>query len=141
MTNTANIKKEYNGDDEFRSHHPVDTSDSMDIDRYLRIEKLNCRTAVISIFNSGCVYSLLSTFIVGMVFATDKMRYFRRHLVFLLLSIPYVDIINILNIQLSHDAAYFVRFIPLARGALAMSIVLGYLRRTRFRVCFCRTCR
>lgn len=73
-----------------------------------------------------CIFFVVD-FIVGMVFATDKMRYFRRHLVFLLLSIPYVDIINILDIQLSHDATYFVRFIPLARGALAMSIVLGYL--------------
>lgn len=32
-----------------------------------------------------------------------------------------------MNIHLSPDALYFVRFIPLARGALALSIVIGYL--------------
>ena len=40
---------------------------------------------------------------------------------------PYLNIINLLDIQLSHDALYFVRFIPLARGALALSIVIGYV--------------
>ena len=32
-----------------------------------------------------------------------------------------------MDIHLSHDALYFVRFIPLARGALALSIVISYL--------------
>ncbi|MEZ3576638.1 MAG: potassium channel family protein [Muribaculaceae bacterium] len=66
-------------------------------------------------------------FFVGLYFANDRLTFFRRHIIFLLLSIPYINIISWLNIELSHDAAYFVRFIPLARGALAMSIVLGYL--------------
>lgn len=73
-----------------------------------------------------CLFFVLD-FFVGLIFAQDKMSYFRRRIIFLLLSIPYVNIISWLNIDLSHDAAYFVRFIPLARGALAMSIVLGYL--------------
>ena len=32
-----------------------------------------------------------------------------------------------MDIKLSADALYFVRFIPLARGALALSIVISYL--------------
>ena len=66
-------------------------------------------------------------FFVGLYFADDRLAFFRSRIMFLLLSIPYVNIISWLNIDLNHDAAYFVRFIPLARGALAMSIVLGYL--------------
>lgn len=73
-----------------------------------------------------CIF-FVADFFVGLIFAADRVRYFRRRIIFLLLSIPYVNIISWLNIDLSHDAAYFVRFIPLARGALAMSIVLGYL--------------
>ena len=40
---------------------------------------------------------------------------------------PLLNIIGLLDIQMSDTALYFVRFIPLARGALAMSIVIGYL--------------
>lgn len=73
-----------------------------------------------------CVFFILD-FFVELIFAEDKWHFFRRRIVFLLLSIPYLNIINLTNIHLSHDALYFVRFIPLARGALAMSIVIGYL--------------
>ncbi len=73
-----------------------------------------------------CIFFVLD-FFVGLFWADNKMHFFKHHLVFLLLSIPYINIINILHLELSHDAIYFVRFIPLARGALAMSIVLGYL--------------
>ena len=62
-----------------------------------------------------------------MRYAEDKWRFVRRRIVFLLLSIPYLNIINLMDITLSHDAIYFVRFIPLARGALALSIVISYL--------------
>lgn len=73
-----------------------------------------------------CIF-FVADFLIGLIYAQDKTKYFKRRIIFLLLSIPYVNIISWLNIDLSHDAAYFVRFIPLARGALAMSIVLGYL--------------
>lgn len=73
-----------------------------------------------------CMFFILD-FFVELFFAKDKWRLFRHRLAFLLLSIPYLNIINHLDIQLSHDALYFVRFIPLARGALALSIVIGYL--------------
>lgn len=66
-------------------------------------------------------------FFVEMRYAEDKWRFVRRRIVFLLLSIPYLNIINLMDISLSHDAIYFVRFIPLARGALALSIVISYL--------------
>lgn len=73
-----------------------------------------------------CVFFIID-FFVELFFSDDKWRFFRHRLVFLLLSIPYLNIVNQMDIHLSHDALYFVRFIPLARGALAMSIVIGYL--------------
>lgn len=56
-----------------------------------------------------------------------KGRYFRRHLFFFLISIPYLNIINFLNLQISADMIYFARFLPLCRGALALAIVLDYI--------------
>ena len=73
-----------------------------------------------------CVFFMLD-FIVGWIYAENRTKFFLHRLVFLLLSVPYLNIINYMGIHLSHDALYFVRFIPLARGALALSIVMGYL--------------
>ncbi|MDE6278416.1 MAG: potassium channel family protein [Paramuribaculum sp.] len=73
-----------------------------------------------------CMFFILD-FFVGLFFADDKWKYFRGRLLFLLLSIPYLNIIHHTGITLTPDALYFVRFIPLARGALAMAIVMGYL--------------
>lgn len=73
-----------------------------------------------------CIVFILD-FILEFAVSDDRKHTFRHRLVFLLLSIPYLNIINQLNIHLGHDAIYFIRFIPLMRGALAMSIVIGYL--------------
>lgn len=73
-----------------------------------------------------CMFFILD-FFVGLWVSDDKWTFFKHRLFFLLLSIPYLNIINQMNITLTPDALYFVRFIPLARGALAMSIVIGYL--------------
>lgn len=69
----------------------------------------------------------ITDFFVELFCSSDKGKTFRHRLVFLLLSIPYLNIATQLHLHLSYDALYFVRFIPLMRGALAMSIVTGYL--------------
>ncbi|MDE5628308.1 MAG: potassium channel family protein [Muribaculaceae bacterium] len=73
-----------------------------------------------------CIFFIID-FFVELCYADNRWRYFRRRFFFLLISIPYLNIINQLDIHMSHDAIYFIRFIPLLRGALAMSIVIGYL--------------
>ncbi len=77
-----------------------------------------------------CVVFILDFFI-ELILAPDKWFYFKRRWIFLFLSIPFLNIINHYDIQLSPDAIYFVRFIPLARGALALAIVLGYISHNR----------
>lgn len=73
-----------------------------------------------------CVFFILD-FFVGLYYADNRWKFFRHRFVFMLLSIPYLNIIHHMQIQLGPDALYFVRFIPLARGALALSIVIGYV--------------
>lgn len=73
-----------------------------------------------------CMVFILDFFI-GLFNADQKWSYFKRHLVFLILSIPYLNIVNMLHITLSPDMLYFARFIPLARGALALAIVVSYV--------------
>lgn len=73
-----------------------------------------------------CVVFILD-FFVGLVLSRRKWRFVRRRALFLLLSIPYLNIISVFDIHLSTDALYFLRFVPLARGALALAIVIGYI--------------
>lgn len=69
----------------------------------------------------------ISDFFVELFCSPDKKHTFKNRFFFLVLSIPYLNIVNFIHLQLSADALYFIRFIPLARGALAMAIVVGYL--------------
>lgn len=57
----------------------------------------------------------------------QRHHYIRTRWLFLVLSVPYLNIIDSYNIPLSPGALYFIRFIPLARGALALVIVIGYI--------------
>lgn len=61
----------------------------------------------------------------------SRKSYIRTRWLFLFLSIPYLNIIDSYHLQLSPDALYFVRFIPLARGGLALVIVLNYISANR----------
>lgn len=73
-----------------------------------------------------CIF-FLCDFIVRLVFSANRLRYLARNWAFLLLSIPYLNIVNYLDISVGQEAMFFLRFIPLMRGALAMGIVIGYL--------------
>lgn len=73
-----------------------------------------------------CVVFILDFFI-ELLFAPDKWRYVRHRWVFLALSIPYLNLLPFMTFDISADALFFLRFIPLARGALALSIVMGYV--------------
>lgn len=73
----------------------------------------------------------IADFFIELAIAEDRWRYVRGHLLFLLLSIPYLNIIDSLGIPVSEADLFFVRFIPLARGVLAMAIVVGYISKNR----------
>lgn len=73
-----------------------------------------------------CMFFILDFFI-GLFYADKKWQYFKKRLVFLILSIPVLNIVNMVHITLSPDMLYFARFIPLARGALALAIVVSYV--------------
>lgn len=73
-----------------------------------------------------CIFFMLD-FLVELTYSSNKWSFIKRRMAFLLLSVPYLNIINMTGVHLSGEVLYFVRFIPLARGALAMSIVIGYL--------------
>lgn len=73
----------------------------------------------------------MASFFVEMHFAPDKWRYVRRRWLFLLLSVPYLNIISLIHFHPDAQTLYFLRFIPLARGGLAIAIIVGYFARHR----------
>lgn len=72
-----------------------------------------------------CMIFLLDFFL-EWAMAENKKRYLSTHFCFFLISIPYLNIISLYHIQFSHQVLYFIRFIPLVRGAYSLAMVVGY---------------
>jgi hypothetical protein len=77
-----------------------------------------------------CLWFLFA-FFAQMRLADDRSRYLRTHFIFFFIAIPYQSIISALDVSLSTEAAYLLRFIPLLRGGYALAVVVGWLTRSR----------
>jgi len=71
----------------------------------------------------------IADFIVGLCYAPRKWRYIRSRWLFLLVSIPYLNVISNLDINVSPGLLNLLSFVPLIRGALAMAIVVNWVSR------------
>jgi len=73
-----------------------------------------------------CLYFTADFFIL-LVLAEKKWQFFRRYFFVLLLSIPYLPLISGLHLDLSPEQIYFIRLIPLARGAAALVLIVSII--------------
>lgn len=73
----------------------------------------------------------LADFFLEWYTATDRKGYVAGHWFYFLISIPYLNIISGANIQFTPEELYFVRFVPLIRGAYALAVVVGYFSTNR----------
>lgn len=73
----------------------------------------------------------LADFFLELFLSDNKGEYFRHHWFYLLISIPYLNLISLLNINFQPETLYYIRFIPLLRGAYAMAMVVGYFSSDR----------
>ncbi|MEG1750019.1 MAG: potassium channel family protein [Tannerellaceae bacterium] len=73
----------------------------------------------------------IADFVLEFFLAKRKWHYLATHLVFLIVSIPYLNIIHYYQIEFSAEISYFLRFIPLARSGYALAIVVGWLSSNR----------
>ena len=73
-----------------------------------------------------CMFFLFD-FILELLLAERKWRYWATHWLFLLVSIPYLNIFDYYHISFSGELGYLIRFIPLVRGGYALAIVVGWL--------------
>lgn len=77
-----------------------------------------------------CIVFLLDFFLEWWL-SVDRRGYLSQHWFYLLISIPYLNIINEFDLTFPIDALYYVRFIPLLRGAYALAMVVGYFSGNR----------
>ncbi len=73
-----------------------------------------------------CIWFIISFFL-ELLLADRKWKYLWTHLLFLLISIPYINIINYFGWNFSPETSYLIRFIPLVRGGYALALVVGWL--------------
>lgn len=74
-----------------------------------------------------CLYFILDV-AVDFLFSKRRGRFLITHLAFLLISIPYLNIISALHVQVSPEAAYVLRFVPMIRAAYVLAIVSGAMQ-------------
>ncbi|MGL4292410.1 MAG: ion channel [Bacteroidales bacterium] len=69
----------------------------------------------------------IADFFLEFFLSQNKWHYLYTHILFLLVSIPYLSIIEYSGIRFTAETEYFIRFIPLIRGGYALSIVVSWL--------------
>ena len=77
-----------------------------------------------------CIF-FLSELVFEFTLSKRKLHFFLNHFFFVIISIPYLNIINHFKIPLSEEVIYFARFIPLIRGGYALFIVANWFCKSR----------
>lgn len=70
-----------------------------------------------------CLYFLFTLF-VEFLFSKKKLRFLWRNILFILISIPYLNIFQLFDIHLSSEVSYIFHFVPLIRGGYALGYVI-----------------
>lgn len=73
-----------------------------------------------------CVFFMLD-YALCIWLSENPRRYAWRNIGFFIISIPYLNIIDMLGLDPGPQWLYYIRFIPLIRGAWAMAIVVSYV--------------
>jgi len=59
--------------------------------------------------------------------AQKKWTYIARHIVFILVSIPYLNIIEMAGVKISSQGLYILCFVPMIRAAFVFAVITGAL--------------
>lgn len=80
-----------------------------------------------------CTWFIIVFFIEFFASGKEKWRYFRSNLLFLLISIPYLNIIEKMgwNSHFSGHEIELIRFVPLIRGGYALAFIVKWFSRNK----------
>jgi len=82
-----------------------------------------------------CIFFLVEL-LYEFIISKNKTTYIKTHLLFIFISIPYLNIINYFNISLSEDLKIFLRLIPLLRGGYAFYLLVGWFCKNKAKSLF-----
>lgn len=102
---------------------------SISIDTFKNIPFVNQRS-YLRIQFWICMFFLFD-FVLEFFLSKRKFHYLATHWLFLIVSIPYLSIIDYYHLTFSAELSFFIRFIPLVRGGYALAIVVGWLSANR----------
>lgn len=74
----------------------------------------------------------LADFFIRLSRSDLKRRFLLRNLLFLLISIPYLNLIDWFSLDVSHDWAMLIGLMPMLRAFLALYIIVAWLAKNRF---------
>lgn len=69
--------------------------------------------------------------LVEFIIAPRKLRYLARNVLFILVSIPYMNILDLSGVHISSEALYALSFVPMVRAAFVFAIITGALTSSR----------
>lgn len=69
--------------------------------------------------------------LVEFIVAPRKLRYLGRNILFILVSIPYMNILDITGVHIAQEALYALSFVPMVRAAFVFAIITGALTSSR----------
>lgn len=73
----------------------------------------------------------LADITVELILSPRRWHYLVTHLFFLVIAIPYINILNYYGVELSGELMYVIRFIPMLRAAYVLAIITGALSTNR----------
>ncbi len=73
----------------------------------------------------------LGDFFIELILSPDKKHYMASRWVFLLVAIPWLALFHHFNVHFPTQVEYFIRFMPVIRGAYALAIVVGWFTSNR----------
>lgn len=71
-----------------------------------------------------CTYFIFDFFIL-LYLADKKIQFIRRYIFVLLMAVPYLSLIADTHLHLSPEQIYFIRLVPLVRGAIALVFIVS----------------
>lgn len=73
-----------------------------------------------------CIYFLVDFFVV-LILTNNKVRYLKRYGFLVLISIPYINVFNYLDLTISSHSFYLLKFLPIIRGVVAIALLAHLL--------------
>ncbi len=78
-----------------------------------------------------CIYFIFNV-IVEFTLSPKTLRYTIELIIFLIVSIPYLNIVDYLGIDLTGELRFLLRIVPMIRAAYVLALVNGNIRSDRF---------